>query len=245
VQPENLVYPPYDAPLVEAYGARFESVFLILHPFIRVPEELSWRATGKYPADEQILARGEKCSWAEVAAEAGIPTCSKLGQALLTSIGSVGEELSDYGSARALKGFLEAAPVWMPEEGRFEPLLRADFLAAFDAAGLDEMVFVPEFPGVDPVQRLQGSQLQSGGQEFPARGTLAAPDGSFLFTVDWDSFFTLFYGPRDFVASVARGRGLEGFFAEPTTEHHWFNYHLGCSVVTLAPDVWPAESIVA
>jgi hypothetical protein len=70
-------------------------------------------------------------------------------------------------------------------------------------------------------------------------GTLAAPDASFLFTVDWDSFFTLFYGPRSLVRDIAAGAGLEGFFAAPTTEHFWFNYSMGCATVTLSPDDWP------
>jgi hypothetical protein len=42
------------------------------------------------------------------------------------------------------------------------------------------------------------------------------------------------------VTEVARRRNLEGFFATPTTEHHWFNYSLGCCVVTLAPEDWTA-----
>ena len=75
---------------------------------------------------------------------------------------------------------------------------------------------------------------------FPDRGSLVAPDGTFLFTVDWDSFFTLFYGPREFVADVVLRCNLEGFFAKPTTDHFWFNYSMGCCVVTLSPEDWPA-----
>ena len=74
--------------------------------------------------------------------------------------------------------------------------------------------------------------------QFPARGTLLAPDHSFLFTVDWDSFFTLFYGSRSFVARVAAGLNLEGFFATPNTEHAWYNYSFGCATVTLSPEHW-------
>jgi len=100
------------------------------------------------------------------------------------------------------------------------------------------LIFVPEFPNVDPVQQLNISRLRNRYIPFPSRGTLVAPDESFLLTVDWDSFFTLFYGPREFVAEVACQQHLEGFFATPTTEHFWFNYSLGCCVVTLAPEVW-------
>ena len=245
MQLERAVYPPYDAPLLEAYDGKFEAVYVILHPFIAVPDDLSWQSTRQYPRDEKILSLGSKSSWASVAAQTGIHTCSKLCQALLTSIGSIGEELCDYPAAAALRTFLESESIWMPEEGRFEPLLQMDILHAFEAAALEELIFVPEFPSVDPIQRLRTASLRSRQEPFPTRGTLAAPDGSFLFTVDWDSFFTLFYGPRDFMTSVIRQQKLEGFFAEPTTEHPWFTYSLGCCVVTLTPDAWPAHPILS
>ncbi|MGO9637632.1 MAG: DUF2711 family protein [Terracidiphilus sp.] len=233
-------YPPYDAPLAEAYGAHFESVFIIPHPFVSLPDHLAWKTTKQYPSDEQILSLGTKCPWARVATQAGLSTCAKLNQALLTSTGSIAPELCDFPAAATLQNYLQSESVWMPVPGRFEPVLQMDFLAAFQAAGQQELIFVPEFPHTDPIQLLNLSHLRNRKEAFPSRGTLLAPDESFLLTVDWDSFFTLFYGPRAFVTEVARQQNLEGFFATPTTEHSWYNYTLGCCMVTLAPEVWPA-----
>ncbi|HXR38519.1 MAG TPA: DUF2711 family protein [Terracidiphilus sp.] len=238
---ERYTYPPYGAPLMEAYGAGFESVYVILHPFVSVPDDLGWKATKAYPSDEQIASLGGKCTWAQVAAETGLRTCSKVNQALLTSIRSIGEELCDYPASSALRTFLEAGSRWMPGEGRFEPLLQLDFLDVFEATGQRELVFVPEFPSVDPIQQLSVARLRSCEDAFPYRGTLVAPDESFLLTVDWDSFFTLLFGPREFVAEMVRRHNLEGFFATPTTEHFWFNYSFGCSIVTVAPEGWAAS----
>ena len=100
---ERYTYPPYDAPLAEAYGNRFESVFVILHPFIRVPNHLSWNVTKQYPTDDQILTIGAKCTWAHLAAKTGLPDCAKLNQALLTSIGAIGEEFRDYPARDSLQ----------------------------------------------------------------------------------------------------------------------------------------------
>ena len=238
MQYERLTYPAYDAPLMEAYGGVYESVYVILHPFVSVPDELAWKATKQYSSDEQILSVGAKYTWAEVASKTGLGTCARVNQALLTSIGSIDEDLRDYAASGALKSFLESESVWMPGEGRFEPLQQMDLLDAFEAAGRGEVIFVPEFPGVDPVQRLAVRRLREREETFPSRGTLSALDESFLLTVDWDSFFTLFYGPREFVAEVVRRNQVEGFFATPTTEHAWFNYSLGCSAVTIYPDSW-------
>jgi hypothetical protein len=238
VKPEQFTYPSYSEPLAQAYGGRFECVFIVLHPFVRVPEALAWRAGQKYPDDATIAALGGKYPWAEIAARAGLQNCAQVNQALLTSIGSLAEDVADPAGRDVLQRLLQAEPVWMPTEGRFEPLLQADFLVAFDAAGTEELLFVPEFPQSDPVVRLRVDPLLSGEIPFPARGTLLAPNASFLFTVDWDSFFTLFYGPREFVRRLASSRKLEGFFATANTEHAWFNYSFGCATVTLSPEHW-------
>lgn len=211
----------------------------MLHPFVRVSQQLAWKAVPSYPADGQILSQGQKYTWAEVYTQTGLNNCAKLNQALLASICSIAEELTDFEARNLLRSFLESEPVWMPTEGRFEPLLQMDMLAVFEAAHCDGLICVPEFPELDEVTELDVVQLKNRMLPFPSRGTLMPADGSFLLTVDWDSFFTLFYGPRAFVTDVARRRNLEGFFAYPTMEHFWFNYSMGCATVTTSPEHWP------
>ena len=236
---QQFKYPSYETPLLEAYDSRFESAFVILHPFVRVPHLLAWKTVQNYPGDQQILAEGQKCAWAEVYEQTGLNSCAKLNQALLASIGSLAADLADFEGCRILQQYLEAQPVWMPSEGRFEPLLQMDLLAAFESAGCGKLIYVPEFPDVDRVEDYSVQQLKNRAIPFPSRGSLMPADASFLFTVDWDSFFTLFYGPRDFVTEVARQRNLEGFFAYPKMEHFWFNYSMGCATVTISPEHWP------
>src|ERR1035437_8839034 len=194
VEYDRYIYPPYDAPLADAYGGRYESVFIILHPFVSVPESLTWKATKKYPSDDQIASLGAKCPWARVAAQTGLTTCAKLNQALLTSTKSLRDEFCDFPAGDKLLSFIKSGSICMPGTGGFEPLLQMDYLAAFQAAGQEELIFVPEFPHTDPIQLLHVSRLRNLQEPFPSRGTLLAPDESFLLTVDWDSFFTLFYG---------------------------------------------------
>jgi len=238
VHSEEFTYPLYSAPLLEAYHGRFEAALILLHPFVRVPDSLSWNAIRQYPSDVEILAQGTKQTWSEIALLTGLASCARVNQALLTSIGSLPDHLADPAAAGVLQSFLESQPFWMPVEGRFEPLLRADFLRAFALARTPELIYVPEFPHSEPVVTLPIAGLRNGSIPFPSRGTLLAPDHSFLFTVDWDSFFTLFYGPRSLIERVCSSLNLEGFFATATTEHAWFNYSMGCATVTLSPEHW-------
>lgn len=239
----DFTYPTYGMPLIEAYGGRFESAFIVLHPFVKVPQEMSWSVTGKYPNDAQIIALGKKYPWAQVSAQTGLTSCARISQALLTSVGSLAGHLADQQGSDTLQSFLESQPVWMPTEGRFEPLLQSDILHISAQGEADELIFVPEFPQSDPVVRLSMGGLITGDIPFPNCGTLVAPDASFLFTVDWDSFFTLFYGARAFIAHSTQFLNLEGFFATPNTDHAWFNYSMGCATVTISPEDWQAESI--
>jgi hypothetical protein len=239
VELEKFVYPPYGTHLVEAYDGRFECAFVALHPFVRVPAALGWSVTRQYPDDAAIAAHGAKCTWAEVSLQTGLRSCAQINQALLTAIGSLNADLAEPAGRDALEKFVQREPVWMPAEGRFEPLLQADLLAAFEMAGQTELIYVPEFPQSDPVLRFSVRELRAGEAPFPGYGTLLAPDESFLFTVDWDSFFTLFYGPRALVERVTRARGIEGFYATANTDHAWFNYSMGCATVTLSPEHWP------
>lgn len=238
MQHHEFTYPSGSIPLVEAYDGQFESVFIMLHPFVRVSPALAWSQAHQYPDDATILAHGAKCSWTEIAERTTLKSCARINQALLTSIGSLADHLADPAARDELQNFLESNPVWMPVEGRFEPLLQTDLLQAFVAAGASELVFVPEFPHSDPVVTLAIADLATLQAPFPTRGTLLAPDRSFLFTVDWDSFFTLFYGRRSFVTRICSALNIEGFFATPNTEHAWFNYSFGCATVTLSPEHW-------
>ena len=223
---------------MQAYEGRFESVFVVLHPFIRVPQQLAWSTTHRYPNDAQLASHGVPCTWAEVASETGLGSAAHVSQTLLTAIGVLPDYLADLPARDTLQRYLEIHPVWMPTEGRFEPLLQPAFLQVFRMAGYEELIYVPEFPQSDPIVHLSIAELRHGAMPFPSCGTLLAPDMSFLFTVDWDSFFTLFYGERAFVSAAARALHLEGFFASPNTEHAWFNYNLGCATVTVSPEDW-------
>lgn len=238
VHSEQFTYPSYSAPLLEAYDGLFESVLIVLHPFVRVPDSLAWNTTRQYPSDAQILTQGTKQPWSKIASLTGLGSCARINQALLTSIGSLPDHLADPAASGSLQRFLQSQPIWMPAEGRFEPLLRADFLRAFALAGAPELIYVPEFPHSDSVVTLPIAGLRNGSIPFPSRGTLLAPDHSFLLTIDWDSFFTLFYGSRSLITRVCTRLNLEGFFATPNTEHTWFNYNMGCATVTLSPEHW-------
>jgi hypothetical protein len=101
----EFTYPPYGTPVVEAWNHRFEAAYVLFHPFIRVPEALSWKTTKQYPTDQQIAAHGEGLSWSDVVAATGLRSCAHLNAALLTSTGALPDYLRDSAARDALQSF--------------------------------------------------------------------------------------------------------------------------------------------
>jgi hypothetical protein len=221
---ERLTYPAYEQPLLSAYEGRFECAYAVLHPFLRIAENAVANVS-RYPTDEQVAASGEKYHWRQVATEANLKTYSEINHGLLSLIRALKQEFQNEDAAQAIENVLnKTGCVWMPPEGVFPVLLHLDIISAFETGQADEMVFIPEFPDLDPVQHLEVADLhQAARVAFPGRGTLVPPDAKFLFTVDWDSFFTLFYGPSTLVAEVVKERQIEGFFLGRSTRHGWWS----------------------
>lgn len=44
-----------------------------------------------------------------------------------------------------MQRFLQSQPIWMPKQGRFEPLLQRELVRTFSAGGGDRLIHVPEF----------------------------------------------------------------------------------------------------
>ena len=220
---QPFTYPSYEEPLLSAYEGRYECCYVLLHPFVRISAPAA-ASVISYPTDEQIASSGEKYKWRDVAMEANLQTYCEVNHGLLSLILALKDEFQNESAANAIRKVIDPdRSVWIPAAGCFPALLQPDILSAFEAAHSDEMVYVPEFPDAHPIQTLKITDLGNFGRAtFPYRGTLLPADESFLFTVDWDSFFTLLYGPRSFVTKFVESPHPEGFFLTPSTRHHWW-----------------------
>ena len=222
----KLQYPGYDAPLIQAFGGAYESGFVLLHPFIEWPqgieptenENLSQEAF-----DELVLEKSNKCTWAWVADRCGLKTYSYMERAIMNSGAHfVKEKELTTALDPVVWGGTDLPDIELPDGGQFATLLTPDIIAAFVASKAKEVVYIPEFVGMDPIERIALSEfVPRKDSYFPYRGTVTPLNNSFLFTVDWESPFTLFYGKRDFVESIVMERDLEGFFLEPHHQRWW------------------------
>jgi hypothetical protein len=203
---EQYKYPPYDQPLLSAYDGRFEAAYVILHPF---QKETDLAARRPRTGGRTDLSGCEKYRWTQVAAETGLRNYSEIDHGLRSAYAR--KEFWNPTAAAALREFQDGpvgAAIWRPDEGEFPSLLENDFAFIFERGQSLSLwavphVLIPSMPAIGLPNEICSNDLH---RVFPRGGSLVAYDQSFLFTVDWDSAFTLFYGTKDFLIDVTRSR---------------------------------------
>jgi len=226
---------------MDAYGRAFECVFVVLHPFMRVPAELAWSTTHRYPGDAEIAARGEKVPWTEVAARTSLKSCARINQALLTSIGSLDDHVADPAGAASCSVSSNPSPSGCPPKAassRFSSPIFFTFCGGWSGRA----PLRPRISNTDPVARLPLALFATKQISIPAaRSRFAALSSRPTIPSSLRSIGTV--SSRSSTAPrICRPRSrrinLEGFFATPNTEHAWYNYSFGCATVTLSPEHW-------
>ena len=94
---------------------RFECVFVVLHPFVRVPAELAWSATHRYPRRRRDRsARRESRVDRSRGIDTSLKSCARINQALLTSIGSLADHVADRAGATNCSASSNPSPSGCP-----------------------------------------------------------------------------------------------------------------------------------
>lgn len=218
---DRLRPPGQNAGVLDWFGRFYESVYCILHPFLRfdlsVVEKLR---------DQDELSKSDietwvrPVTWSRVLELTGFPGLSSLNQILLSSIGAVRERRRE--EVRRLHDILRPQGIHDPDEGDFSPLQLDDFLRSLRDLGHLDVYVGDEFAhrwALYEIGELLRKKYPYAGEAHP---TLYPPDMSVLYCVHWDSFYTFFAGSRSSVERVVADYAFEGFFAEADTRVYWW-----------------------
>ena len=190
-------YPAYDVPISDWHPAVFESAFIALHPFSRAQTPVSW---------------------GEVAAAIGL-SVGRLNRALLTWSGALRTEFADSDAAARLRGFCELSGLDAPLDGSLPLIWTPLVVAFFRAVGADQLWVRDEFgEALSPCAALAEPLDRSLGRSH-RRGAIFSAVPGVLASVDWDSFFTLFFAPQSQLATLSQA--VEGFVCAADTRHYW------------------------
>ncbi|MCU0891494.1 MAG: DUF2711 family protein [Sandarakinorhabdus sp.] len=193
-------------------------------------KEAARRRFGKETDQEGVdgLAKrlGRRITWQTMCETVEIADHCELDRALRTNIHGLRHDLSNTASAERLISYCTEHEIFLPNEGRFEPLIQSSLATLFRQAGLQSIIVGDEFGDDErliPISLLEGDALWGDMTELPIYGIkrLIAPDRSLFAWVHWDSFYTLILGTAEAFREFEISQLFEGFWCSDETNTYW------------------------
>jgi hypothetical protein len=216
--PDKFAVCPPDGAIPPFYEGVFEAAYVLLNPFLR-PRSPSVEILGDTSADE-VCRNCDPVQWSEVQRLLDLPSLAAIDVALRTNIGGLVRELADEELAARLKDGLRRHNLLPPVEGMFPELSLEPVLSFIQSLGPQWLWVGDEFCTERKLHWIDDLK-PAGAKTSLYRGNVFTPDRSMLWTVHWDSHFSLFCSTRENVERLRRHPALEGFACGPTTEVYW------------------------
>ncbi|MDR6942489.1 DUF2711 family protein [Mucilaginibacter pocheonensis] len=197
-----------DMPILDFYSGYFDSVYIFLHPFYKVNEKLE---------TTRIV------SWNEMLSLTGFTHINQLDIALRNNIGGLVNKWKNDEDVEILKSVCEKFEILLPSEGLFQETLERQMLLSLKQRGHHYMFIADEFGYERKLADIQdyidgkdNTALQWG----PQRNWYTNKH-EILYTVHWDSHFTMLCSEKATIESILKEQPFEGFYCNEETEIYW------------------------
>ena len=220
-EPDAFATCPYEGNILGHYAGTFESVYVLLHPFIKPVSMGADRFNRrKYPSRSSITKNCEAVSWAEVVELAGFQSIAAIDVGLRTLIGGWNPEFANDKYANQIHALIESHGIIAPPEGCFSDLLHDKVLQAIQ--GLDhQWVWVgDEFCTERKLHWIDDLKAKDG-TTTSGHCNVFTPDTTLLWTTHWDSHFSFLCSSEANLLAIQERMKFEGFFCDPETEVYW------------------------
>lgn len=218
-EPDRYASCPRDGLVLEYYKGWFESVFVLLHPFIRPISIDAMRfRPGSYPGKAELVATCEGVRWDQVRSAVGFRSVAEIDIALRTRIRGLKKEYENEQLADALDAYAERAGLVAPAEGNVPALVENHFFEAMQRLGYTWLWVGDEFCSE---RKLWWIDDLKAADACGGHSNLFTPDQSMLFTTHWDSHFSFVCSSREKLEALMSMKEFEGFYCEPETEVYW------------------------
>jgi len=221
-QPQNnQVCPPDDYSIRKFYSGYFESSYIIFHPFFKVtkPDQIDFNAES-YPSKEKMIECCEKIKWSEFLKMSKIKDYKELDIALRNSIHGLNKKYKNDESSNKLENALEQHKIHQPNEGLFEELLLDDMMKAL--LHLDfKWVFLADEFGTERKLTFIEDIIDNKTQVTNLHRNIYTPKSEVLYSVHWDSHFTLMSSTKNNIKKIIDLFDFEGFYCDEKTEIYW------------------------
>lgn len=217
--PDKYASCPNTGAILDYYRGHFDSVFILLHPFLRPSKiEIERFCPATWPGKLEIIDGCGAVLWQEVLELTGLKSWSDLDVGLRTSIGALNKNFENQSAADQLVQLIEDQGLIPPTEGQLPPLLENRIFEAIKSLGYqwlwlgDQLCTKRELFWIDD---LMGQDL------VPLHGNVFTPEHDLLLTTHWDSHCSFLCSSRSNIEQILAFDGFEGFYCTERTDVFW------------------------
>lgn len=218
-EPDLFATCPNDGKILEFYSGQFESVYVLLHPFIRTTSIDPGRFCPEtYPSKTEILEGCVAVGWREIVKLTELTDINQIDIGLRTGIHGLATEFENEEYTNAITRLEESSNIIRPCEGDVPELLQNQLFEVLQQIGQEWLWIGDEF-GTE--RKFEWIDDLKGDYSFPSHCKLFTPDKSLLVTTHWDSHFSFLCSTRETIQKILSINSFEGFFCNEKTEVYW------------------------
>ena len=210
---------PHDGDILDYYKGCFESVYVLLHPFISSSTiDFKTRTPETWPRKKEMISECEEVSWKEVMKLAGFNSLSEIDVGLRTSIGGLKKDFSNDDFSERIQRLFDEKGISQDTEGDLQELLANRLFGALRDAGCTKLWVSNEFGDEKFFYSIDDIVT---GDMLPPSANVYDEANSFLITTHWDSHCSFLCGSEEFLKNILKIEPFEGFFCTPKTKVYW------------------------
>ena len=218
-EPDKYASWPNEGKILEYYRGQFESVYIVLHPFL-LPKSIDMErfCPDNWPSKHEIIEGCEAVSWAKVLELTNLNKLSEIDIGLRTSDGGLHEHLENKAFAEILYKLTDEKNIIHAQEGVLPPLLENRIYEAVKALGQDWLWVGDEF-GTERKLHWIDDLIEK--DEVPGHGCVFSHDHSLLVTTHWDSHCSFLCSSKEIIELILAVEKFEGFYCTEKTKVYW------------------------
>jgi Protein of unknown function (DUF2711) len=208
---------PYDENIFDYYNGQFETVYVLLHPFIK-SDMIDWdKITAKtYPSKNEMIEKCTPVAWQEILKITPFKNISEIDVGLRSWIHGIkkhNENFVDY-----LHKLYDEEHIVTPSEGDLPPLIENRLYAAIKKLGYEWLWIGNEFADERKLHYID--ELISG-DLIPTQDSIFTHDYALLLTTHWDSHCSFLCSSKNTIEKILAIDPFEGFYCTSDTQVYW------------------------
>ena len=221
---ESITCPAEGDKILAHYRSYYESVFIIFHPFIKPKIGFEFDHENDYPDKKSIVENFDKVTWLEMVQECGFEDLNRLDIALRNWIGGLVAKYQNQVEVDKLENVCKQFKIIEPGEGRFSDCLIDEMISSVKNLGYNKIIFGDEWG--KKKEALLIADIEFKKEDFDSSidfipNNMYTEDKKLLYSVHWDSHFTLLCSDLETLKSIVDKYQFEGFYANNETEIYW------------------------